>query len=166
MPASVIERRVSDRAFVGHYVAAAVAGAIVLAVLFLTSALLALPFLIVLAPLPCLAVFGWTRLQRAGSVYRLYPDRLEIESGILVRKIENVDLFRVRDVGLRQGVLGRMADVGDVYIHSTDSSTPDVHVRAIDAPKDFYQELREAVARNRARGRTMIVESERAVHEE
>ena len=148
------ERRVSGKAFIGHHVAAVVLGIVIAAVLFMTPLAPFAP----LAILPWLGVLGYTYLARMGSAYRLYPDRMEVESGIMSRKIENVQLFRVRDVGLRQGLVGRMADFGDVYVHSTDSSTPDLHVKAIDTPREFYNQLRELVAASRAQHRTMIVE--------
>lgn len=154
MSSLVEERRISTRAFLGHYIIAILAGLVIAAICFMT------PFA-VLAPvgiLPFAAVYAWARLTRVGSSYRLFDDRLEIESGLISKKIENVELFRIRDVGLRQSVLGRIGNFGDVYVHSTDSSTPDLHVASIDAPKEFYQRVRELVSQSRAQHRTMIVE--------
>jgi uncharacterized membrane protein YdbT with pleckstrin-like domain len=149
------ERRISDKAFVGHYLAAGLIGLVIAVVLFFTGLGLFAPVAILL---PLAGMFVYSRLMRMSSCYRLFPDRLEIDSGIFSRKIENVELFRVRDVGLRQGFIGRMADFGDVYLHSTDSSTPDLHVRAVDAPKELYQQLRELVSESRAKSRTLIME--------
>jgi membrane protein YdbS with pleckstrin-like domain len=157
------ERRISDKAFVGHYLAAGLIGLILAVVLFF------IPGMGLFAPvgllLPLAGVFVYSRLMRMSSCYRLFPDRLEIDSGILSRKIENVELFRVRDVGLRQGFIGRMADFGDIYLHSTDSSTPDLHVRAVDAPKELYQQLRELVSESRAKSRTLIMEESHSLPE-
>ena len=156
------ERRVSGKAFIGHHVAAVVAGIITVAVLSVTGFAAWMP----VAILPWLGVLAYTYLARLSGTYRLYPDRMEVESGLASRKIENVQLFRVRDVGLRQGLLGRLADFGDVYVHSTDSSTPDLHVRSIDAPREFYNQLRELSSESRAHHRTMIVEEGRPILEE
>src|SRR3954447_16506151 len=90
------ERRISGKAFVAHYVAAAAGGIVLAAILMMTGLILFSP----LAVLPVLGVWAYAYCSRIGSTYSLYPDRLEIESGLLNRKIENVDLFRVRDVGL------------------------------------------------------------------
>jgi membrane protein YdbS with pleckstrin-like domain len=155
------ERHVSAKAFVAHYAAAVAGGIALAAILFAVGAF---PF-VPAAVFPVAAVFVYARLNRAGSTYRLFPDRIEVESGLIGRKIENVELFRIRDIGLRQGFLGRMANWGDVYIHSTDSSTPDLHIRAIDAPKEFYQQLRQLVSSARAQSRTMIVEESQPMSE-
>jgi len=152
--APILERRISDRAFVGHYFAALAVGSIIATGCFAAGAGVFSPVGI----LAVVIVFLYSRLARASTTYRLFPDRIEIESGLLSRKIENVELYRVRDVGLRQSIYGRIGGFGDVYIHSTDSSTPDVHVRSIDAPQEFYQEVRQLVSRSRAGSRTMILE--------
>lgn len=150
----ILERRISDRAFVGHYFTALAVGCVVATGCFAAG-------LGVFSPVGILAVVGvflYSRLVRIGTTYRLFPERIEVESGLLSRKIENVELYRVRDVGLRQSIYGRIGGFGDVYIHSTDSSTPDLHIRAIDAPQEFYQEVRQLVSRSRAGSRTMILE--------
>lgn len=159
--APILERRISDRAFVAHYFAALGVGSIIAT----TCLAVGVPAYSPLSILVVVFVFLYSRLARLGTAYRLYPDRLEVESGLLSRKIENVELFRVRDVGLRQSIYGRIGGFGDVYVHSTDSSTPDLHVRAIDAPQEFYQQLRQLVSRSRAGNRTMIVEESAAFPE-
>ena len=82
----LVERRVSGKAFIGHHVAAVIAGIIIAAVLSLTGFAAFAP----VAILPWLAVLAYTYLARQGSAYRLYPDRMEVESGLASRKIENV----------------------------------------------------------------------------
>ena len=149
----VVERRVCERAFLGAYLGAGLAAVVIGAICFTLA-----PWLVPAAVLPVLGVFAYARLMRLGSSYRLFPDRLEIESGLLGRKIENVQLFRVRDVGLSQGLFGRMANYGDIHIHSTDSSSPDLNLRAIDAPREFYQQLRDQVAGARRQNRALYVE--------
>jgi membrane protein YdbS with pleckstrin-like domain len=155
MATPILERRISDRAFSGLYFMAVIAGIALAIVLFM------IPHAALFSPLgflPVLGVMIYARLATVGIRYRLYPDRLEIESGVLDRKIENVELFRIRDVGMRQGLFGRMLGFGDVYIHSTDSTTPDLHVYSIPDPAGFYQEIRERVSASRAGSRTMILE--------
>lgn len=162
MPELLDERTISTKAFAGAYALAAAAGVVVgVACFVIPGAALFSP----LALLPVAGVFLRSWLSRSSARYRLFSDRLELETGILGRKIENIDLFRVRDVGLRQGLVGRLADFGDVYIHSTDSSTPDVHLRGIDRPREFYDQLRSLVGQTRAQMRTMIVEEGRAMPE-
>lgn len=109
---------------------------------------------------PLLLGIGYAWLVRLGVEYRLYQDSLEIQSGLVSRNIENLQLFRVRDLRLRQSVLGRILGVGDVTVTSTDQSTPHLTVRGIEKPRVVYETLRELVAKSQATRRTMIVEEE------
>ncbi|MFN3653545.1 MAG: PH domain-containing protein [Armatimonadota bacterium] len=161
MSETVLERRISPRAFLGHYLAAAVVGLVLAVVLML------IPGLGMLAPLglvPIAGVWLYAQLARASHCYRLYEERLEVESGIFSRSIDNLELFRIRDVSMRQTLYGRFAGYGDVIVHSTDASTPQIVIRGIDAPDELYRQLREHVSRSRAQNRTVIVEDGEFAH--
>lgn len=147
------QRTISQKAFIGPY-AGAIAAGVVLALLCFAV----FPLLAPLGLLPFVAALAWAWLVRSSASYRLYPDRLEIERGILSRSIENLELFRVRDVSLRQGLFGRMAGFGDVLLHSTDASSPEIAIRGIDEPREFYQQVRQLASDSRARNRTLLVE--------
>ena len=110
--------------------------------------------------LPLVLALGYSWLVRLGTEYRLYQVSLEIESGLVARSIDNLQLFRVRDLRLRQSMLGRLFGVGDVVVTSTDQSTPHLTIRGVEAPRALYDTLRELVARSQATRRTMIVEEE------
>ena len=84
-----------------------------------------------------------------------------MESGVISRRIENIQLFRVRDLGLAQSVVNRLAGVGDIIVTSTDQSAPHYRLRGVQDPREVYDRLRELVAKSQATRRTMIVEQER-----
>jgi uncharacterized membrane protein YdbT with pleckstrin-like domain len=110
--------------------------------------------------LPLLLGIGYTWLVRLGTEYRLHQDSLEVDSGLVSRNIENLQLFRIRDLRLRQSVFARLFGVGDIVVTSTDQSTPHLTLRGVDEPRKVYETLRELVARSQATRRTMIVEEE------
>ena len=110
--------------------------------------------------LPLLLGIGYGWLVRLGTEYRLYGESLEVESGLVTRSIDNLQLFRVRDLRLRQSIPGRLLGVGDVLVTSTDQSTPHLTIRGVEDPRALYDALREQVARSQATRRTMIVEEE------
>ncbi len=119
------------------------------------------PLVIAVAgPVPLLIGIAYSWLVRLGAEYRLYPDSLEIETGLVSRNIDNLQLFRVRDLGLRQSLIGRLLGVGDVNVTSTDQSTPHLTIRGVAGPRALYDTLRERVAESQATRRTMIVEEE------
>ena len=119
------------------------------------------PLLVVGAGLlPLVLGIGYSWLVRLGTDYRLYQDSLEVDSGLVARNVDNLQLFRVRDLRLRQSMLERLFGVGDVVVTSTDQSTPHFTIRGVEAPRALYDTLRELVSRSQATRRTMIVEEE------
>jgi uncharacterized membrane protein YdbT with pleckstrin-like domain len=102
---------------------------------------------------------AWLRVY--GTEYRLYDPFLEVESGILSRRVDQIQLFRVRDLAFHQSILNRLMDVGTVSLSSTDESLPHLEMRGISGPRAVYRQLQDAVSRSRATQRTMIVESDR-----
>jgi uncharacterized membrane protein YdbT with pleckstrin-like domain len=110
---------------------------------------------------PLLAGLIYTWLVRLNAEYRLFQDSLEVESGIISRRIENIQLFRVRDLALAQSMLNRIAGVGDITVTSTDQSAPRYRLRGVEAPRKVYDQLRELVSKSQATRQTMIVEEER-----
>ena len=156
----VLIRRTSLRSFAGLYVGLVLLASVVTIVG--VKAEIARPAVVVtvaLAPL----VIGvlWALLVRWSSEYRLYEDGLEVESGILARRIENLQLFRVRDLGLAQSLMARLLGVGNVMVTSTDQSSPRLVLRGVDDPRAVYDALRSRVSRSQATRRTMILEEER-----
>lgn len=157
----VLTRRVSPRSFVVRYVVAALTVALVvwLAVQFPSTRL----WLLISAPLPLVMVAIWNLAERVGTEFRLYDESIEVERGLFSRRIENIQLFRVRDLSLSQSLMGRLLGYGDIGITSTDQTSPRFTLRSVDAPRELYETLRTAVARSQATRRTMIVEDEAAL---
>ncbi len=115
-------------------------------------------FLVGFAVLGAGYLYVW--LMLISTEYRLFNESLEVESGIISRKIENIQLFRVRDLGLSQSVLGRIFNVGNIAISSTDKTAPLYTLHGVDNPRELYDTVREQVAKSQATRRTMIVEDD------
>jgi membrane protein YdbS with pleckstrin-like domain len=148
------ERRISEMAFLGSYALAAVIGVVIAIICFAVKQGGWSP----LGLLPLAWTFAQSRLARMSTVYRLFPDRVEVHSGLMSRKIENVQLFRVHDVSLRQGLLGRIFGYGDVALLGSDASAPTLVLKGIDHPDHVYQELRGMIQQARLGGQTMYLE--------
>jgi uncharacterized membrane protein YdbT with pleckstrin-like domain len=156
----LVRTRPSLRSFAGLYV---VLGAVCVAIWWLgaTFDTGVRPLVIAVAgPVPLLIGVAYSWLVRLGAEYRLYADSLEIETGLVSRNIDNLQLFRVRVLRLRQSLFGRLLGVGDVNVTSTDQSTPHLTIRGVAGPRALYDAIREGVANSQATRRTMIVEEE------
>ena len=102
------------------------------------------------------SVFGLLGLLRvfAESMfnrYRLTTQRLFLRTGVIARHSEEIELFRIKDVSVRQGVLHRMVGAGTVTVLSSDDSTPYVVLRGVPRPNEIKEQIRKASREARRR---------------
>jgi uncharacterized membrane protein YdbT with pleckstrin-like domain len=113
-----------------------------------------------LAAVPIVLVLLWTGWRWLTS-YELTTERLIIRSGFLVRKREEVELFRVRDFSLSRPLQWLVLGLGTIGLTTRDQSAPNILIGPISQPETRLDELRRAtVARqNRVRFREVEVSS-------
>jgi uncharacterized membrane protein YdbT with pleckstrin-like domain len=100
----------------------------------------------VLAPLVIgLFLVGSVWLQTRSRRWRLTTRRIEVEGGLLSRRVETIELWKVRDVELRQSLADRMFGVCSVLVTAHDQTTPAVEVRGLPGSRDVYDRLMAAV---------------------
>jgi uncharacterized membrane protein YdbT with pleckstrin-like domain len=81
-------------------------------------------------------------LQLKTTRYRLTNQRLTIESGLVSRRVDDVDLRSVQDVALAQSPLERILGVGRLEIVSSDPTRPRLVLSGISDPADVRERLR------------------------
>lgn len=93
--------------------------------------------------------------------YKLTTQRFFVQTGLISKRIEELELFRVKDVSMKQGIIQRLLGVGSVTILSTDDSTPVVHVTGISKPEKVKEEIRgqSRTARKSEKGLTEFIQS-------
>jgi uncharacterized membrane protein YdbT with pleckstrin-like domain len=87
------------------------------------------------------------------TVYELTTQRLKIHRGILTRRLEEVELYRVKDYVLEQPLFLRMLGLGNLTLVSSDATTPALMLRAIANVSTVREQLRTAVQSERDRKR-------------
>jgi uncharacterized membrane protein YdbT with pleckstrin-like domain len=81
--------------------------------------------------------------------YSLTDQRLRESSGILSKDIEELELFRVKDISIQQPLLQRMLGRGSIILLTSDHTTSRVELRAISDPLVVADLLRTCVQRCR-----------------
>lgn len=98
-------------------------------------------------------------MNRRSAKYILTTERLRVESGMLRKAAESLDLWRVQDVSVRKGMTQRTRGCGDVIVTSADATTPVLGLVWIKEPDQVAEQIRQ-VARE-ARKRHGVVTQER-----
>ena len=108
---------------------------------------------LVLLPFFLLGALLWLRVWYlvSSTRYRLTTQRLFRETGLVAKHLEEIELFRVKDVILDQGFFDRLLGTGTVVVLSTDDSTPRLQIRGILNPVDAKEKIRTAFRAARQR---------------
>jgi membrane protein YdbS with pleckstrin-like domain len=118
------------------------------------------------APLSAALLLGalWlfaSGVSRRTAHYSLTAQRLEIARGLLSRRIESIELWRVRDVVLDQGLFERLRGVGRLTLYSSDQVEPVLTLGPVTSARALFERLRDAVAAARKDARVVPVDSGR-----
>lgn len=87
----------------------------------------------------------------AATRYRLTTQRLFVQRGLVAKHLEEVELFRVKDVTLRQGVIERLMGVGRVIVLSTDDTASRLVLTGLLDPLQAKEQVRTAFREARRR---------------
>jgi uncharacterized membrane protein YdbT with pleckstrin-like domain len=90
--------------------------------------------------------------------YELTTQRLRKSSGIFTRKLDELELYRVKDSTLEQPLLLRMFGLGNITVLSSDATLPLVQIRATNDAYGMREKLRVAVESERDRKRVREME--------
>lgn len=93
--------------------------------------------------------------------YELTSQRFRIRTGILNKKVDELELFRVKDYTMDQPFMLRLVGLGNLTMVTSDATTPTVAMRAIPGVEGVREKLRTAVQveRDRKRVRQMDIDN-------
>jgi len=76
--------------------------------------------------------------------YEVTPDRIEFSRGILDRRVDNLDMFRVVDLKLRRTLLDCVVGVGTVSLITTDKTDPEFNFEKVHNVRKLYDVIKKA----------------------
>jgi hypothetical protein len=88
----------------------------------------------------------------------LTSQRLKISSGLLNKRLEEIELYRVKDWTFTQPLFQRLLGYGTVTVISSDRSAPEVTYRWLRDAQGLVEKLRAAVEAVRDRKRVRALE--------
>jgi len=74
--------------------------------------------------------------------YILTNQRLRIETGIVSRDIEEIELYRIQDTAVEQDIIDRTLKIGTITILSSDERSPTLRLPKIANPREVREKVR------------------------
>ena len=107
-----------------------------------------------------LFIILWRWLEVKNMRYELTTQRLRMRSGILNKKTDDLELYRVKDYRLDQPFALRIFSLGNVVLETSDRSHPTVIMKAVRDAEQLKEKLRIQVEslRDKKRVREMDFE--------
>ena len=117
------------------------------------------PFLSCLLIVPIPWAF-WRWLEVRSNSYRLTSERLLVESGVINKATEALELYRVRDLQVTQPLLQRMFGLETITLLTSDSSAAQVVVDYIPRGLGLADKFRAQVEACRVKKRVREIDIE------
>ncbi len=102
----------------------------------------------------------WKYLEVKCQTYELTNERIKIISGVLNKKTEEIELYRVKDSSIEEPFFYRLIGVGNVQLETSDRSLPSLTIEALPKAKEFRENLRECVEQIRSKKNVREVDFE------
>jgi uncharacterized membrane protein YdbT with pleckstrin-like domain len=92
-----------------------------------------------------IVLFKW--LEVMGSLYQITPERLIVKRGIFMKSIDEVELYRIKDIRMDFSLLNQWAGIGTICLLSSDETTRTGELVLRNVPKAHArrEELRNLV---------------------
>jgi uncharacterized membrane protein YdbT with pleckstrin-like domain len=97
-------------------------------------------------------------IQNLATTYEVTAERLIVRRGIFIKSIDEIELYRVKDIRIDFTLVNQWADIGTITILSSDETTRDAPlvIRHVEAARARREELRKLV--DAARQKRMVRE--------
>ncbi|MBV8761876.1 MAG: PH domain-containing protein [Deltaproteobacteria bacterium] len=139
----------SWKAFLGHYILAVVAAIVIMAVARAISgsdASTKTKVLDVLLPVAIAVVYGFAiTMYRKSIRFRVTNTVIEFERGMLSKRIDVLQLWRVRDVVYKQNLVDRILGIAHVEVVAQDTTNPDLEIVGMPASRQLFEQLRDSI---------------------
>ncbi|HVT06621.1 MAG TPA: PH domain-containing protein [Polyangia bacterium] len=97
---------------------------------------------VVVLVLARLARLGWHVAVLRSHRYRVSNQRILLESGVLSKRIDEVDMRTIEDIEFQQGVLERMLGIGEIAIIAADKRMGRFRLLGVENPRDVRELIR------------------------
>ena len=97
----------------------------------------------------------WVWLVHVTTRFRVSPRRIETEKGVITKRIDSLELWRVLDVQYEQSILDRITGDAKIKLLGTDQTDPVLTLHGLPDHRRLFERLRDAVQAARHTNRPM-----------
>jgi len=154
-PAAAPERKMlydgcpSWKAFLGYYLVAGFVAVLMIVILKWkdgAGAPVGTKLLDVLIPIAVAVVFGFgLHFYRRSIRFRVTNTVIEFERGMLSKRIDVLQLWRIRDVVYKQNLVDRILGIAHVEVVAQDATNPDMEIVGMPASRQLFEQLRDSI---------------------
>lgn len=117
--------------------------------------------MLVLAVLTLGLALLWLQWQRKSVHFRVTTQRVVIERGLLSKRMDQLDVYRIVDYTVEIPFGQRLVGTGNLILKSMDPTTPEVRLEALKTDvRGLYENLRRATELERQRRGVRVVDTE------
>jgi len=92
-----------------------------------------------------LAYLGWKALDLRSRFFELTSERIRVTEGVLNQKIDEIELYRVKDISMERPFWMRLTGLASVSLQTSDRSLPFLTIPAIPDGVELRELLRKQV---------------------
>jgi uncharacterized membrane protein YdbT with pleckstrin-like domain len=87
----------------------------------------------------------WRYLETRCTRYEITPDTLRISQGVLSRRTDLLELYRIKDLVLLEPFVLRIFSLSNIAIHTSDRTSRVVTLRALRRGRELIERIRSSV---------------------
>jgi uncharacterized membrane protein YdbT with pleckstrin-like domain len=104
-------------------------------------------------------LFAWFRSR--ATHYRVTSQRVVVESGILSKRLDQIDLYRIHDYVVERPLGQRLLGTGNLLLATQDRSTPAIALRGLSTDVvALYEKLRTATEVEKRRRGVRVLDAD------
>lgn len=96
---------------------------------------------------------AWRYLVVRTRIYELTTERLRITAGVFNQRVDEVELYRVKDTLMERPWWMRLIGLSNIVLETSDRSLPRVEISALPQGQEFREILRKQVEQQRDKKR-------------
>jgi membrane protein YdbS with pleckstrin-like domain len=138
----------SWKAYLGYYVIAVFAAAVVIAISILAFKDPPMQTRILTTAVPiavAIAFMFGVSLYRKSIKFRVTNTIIETERGLLSKRIDVLQLWRCKDVRYKQNLVDRILGIAHIEVFASDATTSHLEIVGLPASRQLFEQLRDSI---------------------